>query len=230
MSARAARGASVAPNPSASAAEPPARTSRRVAKKRVMGLPPCRLAPPPAGVLATRPMIGGGPNECAASAVRHKGGTRRRGRDAWSHGRLPECPWRVRAAAALCARGGRPVSIASGRRVPMGAAHNVLIVGAGMAGMSLGVALRRAGIDCEIVEIRPALSEPGTGISLQGPALRALKTIGVVDRCVAQGFGYSHFKTCDAAGNVTGTVELPRLPGPGYPATLGIMRQAVHNV
>ena len=112
----------------------------------------------------------------------------------------------------------------------MGAAQNVLIVGAGMAGMSLGVALKRAGIDCEIVEIRPELSEPGTGISLQGPALRALKTIGVVDRCVALGFGYSHFKTCDAAGNVTGTVELPRLLGPGYPATLGIMRQAVHNV
>src|SRR5262249_42907844 len=106
----------------------------------------------------------------------------------------------------------------------------VLMVGAGMAGMSLGVALKRAGIDCEIVEIRPALSEPGTGISLQGPALRALKTIGVVDRCVALGFGYSHFKTCDAAGNVTGTVELPRLLGPDYPATLGIMRQAVHEV
>jgi len=112
----------------------------------------------------------------------------------------------------------------------MGAAQNVLIVGAGMAGMSLGVALKRAGVDCEIVEIRPALSEPGTGISLQGPALRALKTIGVADRCVALGFGYSHFKTCDAAGNVTGTVELPRLLGPDYPATLGIMRQAVHEV
>lgn len=112
----------------------------------------------------------------------------------------------------------------------MRAAQNVLIVGAGIAGMSLGVALKRAGIDCEIVEIRPALSEPGTGISLQGPALRALKTIGVVDRCVALGFGYSHFKTCDAAGNITGTVELPRLLGPDYPATLGIMRQAVHEV
>jgi 2-polyprenyl-6-methoxyphenol hydroxylase-like FAD-dependent oxidoreductase len=114
--------------------------------------------------------------------------------------------------------------------VPARAAQNVLIVGAGMAGMSLGVALKRAGIDCEIAEIRPELSEPGTGISLQGPALRALRTIGVVDRCVAQGFGYSHFKTCDAAGNVTGTVDLPRLLGADYPATLGIMRQAVHEV
>ena len=51
----------------------------------------------------------------------------------------------------------------------MAVVGNVLIVGAGMAGMTLGVALKRAGIACEIAEIRPNLTEPGTGISLQGP-------------------------------------------------------------
>jgi len=112
----------------------------------------------------------------------------------------------------------------------MGAAENVLIVGAGMCGLSLGVALKRAGIDCEIVEIRPRLTEPGTGISLQGPALRALQTIGVLDQVICHGFGYSHFKACDAVGNVTGTVDLPRLLGPTYPATIGILRQSVHEV
>ena len=112
----------------------------------------------------------------------------------------------------------------------MAAVGNVLIVGAGMAGMTLGVALKRAGIGCEIAEIRPDLTEPGTGISLQGPALRAMRSVGVADRCIERGFGYSHFKTCDAAGNVTGTVDLPRLLGPAYPATVGIMRQSVHEV
>ena len=34
----------------------------------------------------------------------------------------------------------------------MHSVETVLIVGAGMCGMSLGVALRRAGINCEIVE------------------------------------------------------------------------------
>jgi len=112
----------------------------------------------------------------------------------------------------------------------MHAVENVLIVGAGMCGMSLGVALKRAGIDCEIVEIRPNLFEPGTGISLQGPALRALQSVGVVDQCIARGFGYSHFKACDAMGNVTGTVDLPRLLGPAYPATIGVLRQSIHEV
>ncbi len=111
----------------------------------------------------------------------------------------------------------------------MSAAKSVLIVGGGMSGMTLGAGLKRAGIDCEIVEIRPEWAEPSTGISLQGPALRALRTVGLLDRCIERGFGYSQFKACDANGNVTGTVELPSLLGPGYPATIGIMRYAVHS-
>jgi 2-polyprenyl-6-methoxyphenol hydroxylase-like FAD-dependent oxidoreductase len=99
-----------------------------------------------------------------------------------------------------------------------------------MAGLTQGLALKRAGIACEIVEIRPALTEPGTGISLQGPALRALREVGVVDTCISRGFAQTFFKTCDAEGNVTGTVEVPRLLGPNYPGTVGIMRHVVHEV
>jgi 2-polyprenyl-6-methoxyphenol hydroxylase-like FAD-dependent oxidoreductase len=112
----------------------------------------------------------------------------------------------------------------------MPALGNVLIVGGGIAGMTLAVALKRSGIRSEIVEVNPQWTVPGVGITLQGPALRALKAVGVLDRCIAQGFGYSHFNACDAKGNVTGTVELPRVNGPGYPATIGIMRQALHSI
>ena len=113
---------------------------------------------------------------------------------------------------------------------PMPAIQQALVVGAGMAGMTMGLALKRTGIACEIVEIRPALTEPGTGISLQGPALRALREVGVLDDCISRGFGQTFFKACDAEGNITGTVDLPRLLGPNYPATIGIMRHAVHEV
>jgi 2-polyprenyl-6-methoxyphenol hydroxylase-like FAD-dependent oxidoreductase len=70
----------------------------------------------------------------------------------------------------------------------------------------------------------------GVGISVQGATLRALKTIGVLDRCVRAGFGYSSLVACDAEGNVTGTVELPRLLGEGYPECIGILRQALHDI
>lgn len=105
---------------------------------------------------------------------------------------------------------------------------NVLIVGGGIAGMTFAIALNRAGIHAEIVEINPQWTVLGVGISLQGPALRALKMIGLLDQCIEIGFGYSHFKACDAEGNVTATVELPHLNGPDYPAAMGVMRQALH--
>jgi 2-polyprenyl-6-methoxyphenol hydroxylase-like FAD-dependent oxidoreductase len=112
----------------------------------------------------------------------------------------------------------------------MPAARNILIVGGGIAGMTLAIALRRAAIACEVVEITPHWTVPGVGISLQGATLRALGTLGLLEPCVSQGFGYSHFLACDAQGNVTGTVDLPRLNGPDSPATIGIMRQILHDV
>jgi 2-polyprenyl-6-methoxyphenol hydroxylase-like FAD-dependent oxidoreductase len=111
----------------------------------------------------------------------------------------------------------------------MTAASNILIVGGGISGMTLALGLKRAGIDAEIVEINPQWSVLGVGIALGGPALRAFRMVGVLDQCVGKGFGYSYFKACDAGGKVTGTVELPRLNGPDYPATIGIMRQALHS-
>jgi 2-polyprenyl-6-methoxyphenol hydroxylase-like FAD-dependent oxidoreductase len=112
----------------------------------------------------------------------------------------------------------------------MPAAKNILIVGGGISGMTLAIALRRAGIACELVELTTAWTVPGVGIALQGATLRALRTIGLLDECVRRGFGYSHFIACDAQGNITGRVEMPRINGPDYPATIGIMRQELHDV
>jgi 2-polyprenyl-6-methoxyphenol hydroxylase-like FAD-dependent oxidoreductase len=110
------------------------------------------------------------------------------------------------------------------------ATGTVLVVGGGIAGMALAIALKRAGIGCEVVEINPQWTVAGLGIGLGGPALRALKMIGLIDQCVARGFGYSHFNAADAQGNIIGTVQMPRLNGPDYPATIGIMRHHLHIV
>jgi 2-polyprenyl-6-methoxyphenol hydroxylase-like FAD-dependent oxidoreductase len=96
--------------------------------------------------------------------------------------------------------------------------------------MALAIGLKRAGILSNIVELNPQWTVAGLGIGLGGPALRALKMIDVLDQCVEMGFGYSSFNSADAGGNVKGTVQLPRLNGPNYPATIGIMRHALHSV
>jgi 2-polyprenyl-6-methoxyphenol hydroxylase-like FAD-dependent oxidoreductase len=106
----------------------------------------------------------------------------------------------------------------------------VLICGAGLSGMVLATALKKAGVDVEILEIHPQWDVLGVGISVQGPALRALKSIGLLDRCIAAGFGYSQVVNCDQNGSVQGVVDLPRLNGPQYPSCVGMMRPALHQV
>jgi len=106
----------------------------------------------------------------------------------------------------------------------------VLVVGAGLSGMVLGAALKRAGIEVDLIELHASWQVLGVGISVQGPALRALKSIGLLERCISAGFGYSQVVNCDPDGGVQGVVELPRLNGPQYPSCVGMMRPLLHEV
>src|SRR5256885_5612295 len=106
----------------------------------------------------------------------------------------------------------------------------VLVVGAGLSGMVLATALKRARVEVDLIELHPAWDVLGVGISMQGPALRALKSIGLLERCISAGFGYSQVVNCDSNGKVEGVVELPRLNGPQYPSCVGMMRPALHDV
>ena len=106
----------------------------------------------------------------------------------------------------------------------------VLVVGAGLSGMVLATALKRASVGVDIIEIHPTWDVLGVGISVQGPALRALKTIGLLERCIAGGFGYSQVVNCDQNGGVEGVVDLPRLNGAQYPSCVGMMRPVLHEV
>src|SRR5579859_2776390 len=107
-------------------------------------------------------------------------------------------------------------------------AMKVLVVGAGLSGMVLAAALKRAGADVDLIEVHAKWDVLGVGISVQGPALRALKSIGLLERCIAAGFGYSQVVNCDSNGGVEGVVELPRLNGAQYPSCVGMMRPALH--
>ena len=73
----------------------------------------------------------------------------------------------------------------------MSSAQSVLIVGGGIAGITLGLGLKKQGIHAEIVEVSSEWAIPGLGIALLGPTLRALKAVGLIDSCVRAGFGYS---------------------------------------
>lgn len=112
----------------------------------------------------------------------------------------------------------------------MAAETKVLIVGGGIAGLTLAVALRRQGLAAEIVELQPQWNILGVGISLTGPTLRALKSIGLLDPCIAVSFGFDRITFADAHGTQIGSLDMPRLNGPDYPATVAIGRPALHDV
>jgi 2-polyprenyl-6-methoxyphenol hydroxylase-like FAD-dependent oxidoreductase len=63
----------------------------------------------------------------------------------------------------------------------------VLIVGAGMAGASLAIALRQRGLNPDIVERDPTWPKHGAGIYLLGNATRALRSLGVENEVVSAG-------------------------------------------
>ena len=97
-------------------------------------------------------------------------------------------------------------------------ARKVLIVGGGIAGLTLAIGLRQAGIAVDILEEQPAWRVLGVGISLTGPTLRALDSLGLIEQCVAVSFGYSQLLVFDREGAKVGAIELPRLNGPAFPA------------
>ena len=113
----------------------------------------------------------------------------------------------------------------------MASVHRVLIVGGGIAGMSLAIALARKGIASEIVEADPDWRIYGAGITITGPTLRTFDALGLLDRIVAEGFCYDITRICDADGRViipsrvTGRPLGERIPNGG-----GIMRPALHKI
>ncbi|MBB4858679.1 2-polyprenyl-6-methoxyphenol hydroxylase-like FAD-dependent oxidoreductase [Novosphingobium chloroacetimidivorans] len=112
----------------------------------------------------------------------------------------------------------------------MSGAKRILIVGGGISGMTLAAAAQLRGIDVVVVEKARPQDQLGTGINLQNNALQALREIGVLDECLAAGFGWNTITTCDASGKQLDKRELPWKLEPGMPGALGIMRTTLAQI
>ena len=106
----------------------------------------------------------------------------------------------------------------------------VLIVGGGPAGLTLAIALSRRGQHAELVELNPEWTVLGTGLSLGGAPLRALREVGLAERCVSAGFGSTTLTIGNAHGEVENVLDRPRLNGPDLPAAVGILRPVLHRL
>ena len=106
----------------------------------------------------------------------------------------------------------------------------VLIVGGGIGGLSTAIALRRAGISVDLVEIKIEWTVYHVGIVVQGNFIRAMAALGIADQAVAVGFPYHGLKIKTLHGQTV--AEIPGIPmaGPQYPTDLGLARPALHKM
>jgi 2-polyprenyl-6-methoxyphenol hydroxylase-like FAD-dependent oxidoreductase len=106
----------------------------------------------------------------------------------------------------------------------------VLVVGGGTSGNAITILLRRAGVQVDLVEIHPDWNTRGSGITLQGNALRALREIGVWDQVREHGFGFNTLGLTAPDGTVLHVADDFRTGGPDLPATLGMQRSVLQRV
>ena len=100
----------------------------------------------------------------------------------------------------------------------------VLIVGGGFSGMSAAIQLREAQSEVDLIEIDPGWRSYGAGISLQGAALRALRTLGVLDEFLKRGAATDGVDLFTSSGHPLGNLPTPRLAGPDVPGQGAVMR------
>jgi 2-polyprenyl-6-methoxyphenol hydroxylase-like FAD-dependent oxidoreductase len=114
----------------------------------------------------------------------------------------------------------------------MSAVGRVAIAGSGVAAMAAAIRLADAGIEVDVFEKEPALTALGSGITLQGNALRALDALGVWDRVLDSGYPAEGLVIRAPGPGAPVVMSLPeaKTGGPGYPASLGMYRPDLMRV
>jgi 2-polyprenyl-6-methoxyphenol hydroxylase-like FAD-dependent oxidoreductase len=103
----------------------------------------------------------------------------------------------------------------------------VLVVGGGVAGLSLAGLLARVGVGVEVVEKSIAWAR-GTGIYLPGDAVRALQDLGVADGVIERGRVNRRRRYLTASGRSLFEIDVDRF-WQGVAPSIGVHRQDLHS-
>lgn len=108
----------------------------------------------------------------------------------------------------------------------MTAVKKVAIAGAGIAGLATAILLAEDGVEVDVYETKPELSALGSGITLQGNALRSFARLGIWDEvqaaCYASDLLGLRAPGPDAA--VIAVIPDAKTGGPDFPAAAGMYR------
>ncbi|WP_306319823.1 MULTISPECIES: FAD-dependent oxidoreductase [unclassified Streptomyces] len=113
----------------------------------------------------------------------------------------------------------------------MSTPRTVLVIGGGAAGNAATILLRRAGVAVDLVEAKDDWNATaGSGITLQGNALRVLRELGVWDRVEKSGYGFDAVGITAPDGTVLHVSEDLRTGGDDLPATVGMQRPRLQAI
>ncbi|PKT72281.1 2-polyprenyl-6-methoxyphenol hydroxylase [Streptomyces populi] len=113
----------------------------------------------------------------------------------------------------------------------MNTARTVLVIGGGAAGNAMTILLRRAGLAVDLIEAKDDWNATaGSGITLQGNALRVLRELGVWKEVSASGFGFGSVGITAPDGTVLHVAEDLRTGGDDLPATVGMQRPQLQRI
>lgn len=114
----------------------------------------------------------------------------------------------------------------------MTAVNKVAIAGSGVSGLAAAIQLAKAGVEVDVFESKPELSALGSGISLQGNALRVFDALGAWDDIRAAGYPFEGLNLRAPGPGAPIVAELPdvKTGGPDYPAAMGMPRPALARI
>ena len=107
--------------------------------------------------------------------------------------------------------------------------ERILIVGGGIAGLTLATALHQQGFRAKLVERSSTWHATGAGILLHANGMRVLRALGLGDAVEQAGAIVRHWSFCDQHGEVLCDTDLGELWGNVGPC-IGIERPILHKV
>lgn len=108
----------------------------------------------------------------------------------------------------------------------MTATTRVAIAGGGVAATALAIQLARAGVEVDMFDKADCVSALGSGITLQGNALRAFAHLGVWDQIQEAGYAFNGLSLRAPGPGAPVVADMPEMSmgGPGFPAGMGMYR------
>lgn len=112
----------------------------------------------------------------------------------------------------------------------MAAVEKVLVVGGGFSGMAAAIQMQKAGIAVDLVEIDPNWRPEGAGISVSGPTLRALDSLGALEAFKMRGFVSDGVELATPVGQIVGRIPTPKTIGSEVSGGGGILRPELARI